>query len=71
MRHIRPDSCYAAYACGTKSRRGHQAALPGADVWRHAWGNGVHCSCAARHAAERFNDHTFAESAHFSKFAGD
>jgi hypothetical protein len=38
-----------------KTRSGPPAALPGADVWKHAWGGGAHCSCAARHAA--FNDH--------------
>ena len=35
--------CYAACACGTKARRGPPAALPGADVWGHAWGDGAHC----------------------------
>ena len=35
--------CYAACACGTKTRRGPPAALPGADVWGHAWGDGAHC----------------------------
>jgi hypothetical protein len=39
------------FACGTKSRRMPLAALPGADVWRHAWGVGAHCPCTARHAA--------------------
>jgi hypothetical protein len=24
-------------------------------VWQHAWGDGAHCPCAARHAAERVN----------------
>jgi hypothetical protein len=38
------------FACGTKTRRGPSAALPGADVWRHAWWDGAHCHCAARHA---------------------
>ena len=32
------SSCYAACACGTQARRGPPAALPGADVWGHAWG---------------------------------
>ena len=35
--------CYAACACGTKTRRGPPAALPGADVWGHASGDGAHC----------------------------
>jgi hypothetical protein len=38
-------------ACGTKPRRGPLAALPGAGVWRRAWGDGAHCPSTARHAA--------------------
>ena len=33
-------------------------ALPGAIVWRRAWGDGAHFPSAARHTA--FNDHIFA-----------
>jgi hypothetical protein len=34
--------------CGTKHRRGPLAALPGAGVWRHAWGHGARCPSAAQ-----------------------
>jgi hypothetical protein len=33
-----------------------------------AWGDGAHCPSAARHAAERFNDHIFAGSLKFRVF---
>jgi hypothetical protein len=33
-------------------------------VWRYAWGDGVNFCCAARHAAERLNDHIFARYVH-------
>ena len=39
---------YTVGACGTKPRRGSPAALPGAGVWRHAWGDGAHCPSAAQ-----------------------
>jgi hypothetical protein len=42
-------------APATQPRRGPPAALPGADVWRHARGDGAHAPCAARLAAERLN----------------
>jgi hypothetical protein len=41
------------FACGTKPRRGPPAALPGADVWRHAWFDGAHCPSAANQATKR------------------
>jgi hypothetical protein len=43
-RHKREVSDFAR---GTKTRRGHPTALPGADVLR----DGAHCPCVARHAA--------------------
>jgi hypothetical protein len=51
-------SSYAACACGTIPRRGPLAALPGADMWWGAWGDGAQCPCEARRVA--FNDHMFA-----------
>jgi hypothetical protein len=39
---------YTVGACGTKPRRGSPAALPGAGVWRHAWGDGAHCPSKAQ-----------------------
>jgi hypothetical protein len=39
------------FACGIKPRGGLPAVLPGAGVWRCAWGDSAHCPCAARHAA--------------------
>jgi hypothetical protein len=41
------------FARSKKSRLGPPVALPGADVWRHAWGDGAHCPCVARLAANR------------------
>jgi hypothetical protein len=38
-------------ACGKKTRRGPSARLPGAGVWRHAWGDGAHCP-SGRHGAK-------------------
>jgi hypothetical protein len=37
-------------------------ALPGADVWRHAWGDSAHCPCAARNAAETVKRPLFSKS---------
>ena len=39
-------------ACGKKNRHGPLAALPGAGVWRRAWGDGAHCHPPARHALD-------------------
>ena len=33
---------------GTRPRRGPPAGLPGAILWRHAWGDGAHCPSAGR-----------------------
>jgi hypothetical protein len=35
-------------ACGISPRRGPPTALPGAGVWRCAWGDGAHCRSAAQ-----------------------
>jgi hypothetical protein len=37
-----------AGACGTKTRRGPPAALPGAGVWLHVWGYGTQYPSAAQ-----------------------
>jgi hypothetical protein len=43
-----------------KNRRGPPAALPGADMWQRALGEGTHCPYATCHAP--FNDKVFAGS---------
>jgi hypothetical protein len=58
VRHRRHEREVNDFACGIKPRRGPLANLPGADVWRHARGDGAHCPCAARHAA---NDNIFSD----------
>jgi hypothetical protein len=40
-------------ACGKKTRRGPPAALPGAGVWRRAWGDGARCPSTACHATSK------------------
>jgi hypothetical protein len=56
------------FAGGINSRRGPPAALPEADMWRHAWGDGEHCPCAARHAA---NENIFPRGLLFRVFYKD
>jgi hypothetical protein len=41
------------FACGTKSRRRHPAALPGEDMWRYASCDGAQRPCSANNTFER------------------
>jgi hypothetical protein len=55
-----------------KTRRGPPALLPGAGVWRHAWGDGAHCP-NGRHGAKyrSLNNHVgFKSFSKISNFRG-
>jgi hypothetical protein len=42
-----------------KTRREPPALLPGAGVWRHAWGDGAHCPSERHGAKYRSPNHHF------------
>jgi hypothetical protein len=67
------DACLYRWRLGQKkTRRGPPAALLGACVWRHAWGDGVHCP-SGRHGAKyrSLNHHLGFESlSKISNFRG-
>jgi hypothetical protein len=58
-----------AGACGIKTRHGPPAALPGAGVWRHGWGDGAHGTSGRHGAKYRSLNHVGLKSFRNSKFS--
>ena len=60
LRHLRLRHKNPAWASGGPA---------GSNVWRYAWSDVAQCSCAARHAAERFTDRACAGSVRLTSSA--